>query len=121
MAARAALSTPSSRRRVLLRAMFASRIVSYAFMAMGTASSGALDGWSAVGTNALFAHFIGDEIGSHAIWISSFAYYVYHLVQWPFEKRDEDGRRPKPGKYLLTNLIFPLVLWTLTIGCVRML
>ena len=54
VAARAALSTPSSRMRVLLRAMFASRIVSYAFTAMGTASCGACDGWSAVGTNALF-------------------------------------------------------------------
>ena len=62
MAARAALSTPSSRRRVLLRAMFASRIVSYAFMAMGTASSGALDGWSAVEVIALFD--VGKTIGS---------------------------------------------------------
>ena len=72
-----------------------------------------------IGTNALFAHFIGDEIGSHAIWISSFAYYVYHLVQWPFEKRDEQGRLPKLGKYVLVNLVFPIVLCPLPIGCVR--
>jgi|TARA_B100000073_G_scaffold296526_1_gene261251 hypothetical protein len=41
--------------------MFASRIVSYAFMAMGTASSGALDGWSAVGTNALFETSVNES------------------------------------------------------------
>ena len=54
VAARAALSTPSSRMRVLLRATFVSRIVSYAFTAMGMASCGAFDGWLAVGANALF-------------------------------------------------------------------
>ena len=72
-----------------------------------------------IGTNALFAHFIGDDIGSHAIWISSLAYYVYHLVAWPFEERHEEGRLPNLGKFILVHLIFPLVLLTLPLGCAR--
>ena len=72
-----------------------------------------------IGTNALFAHFIGGDIGSHAIWISTVSFYVYHLVQWPFEKRDEEGRLPPLGKYVLQMLVFPLVMWTLFVGCVR--
>ena len=72
-----------------------------------------------IGTNALFAHFIGDDSGSHAIWISSFAYYVYHLVQWPFEKRREKGWLPKLWKYVLEMLVYPLVAWTLLVGCVK--
>ena len=72
-----------------------------------------------IGTNALLAHIIGDEIGSHAVWISSVGYYVYHVVQWPFEKRDKDGRLPNLGEYVLKMFVFPLVLWTVLIGCVE--
>ena len=72
-----------------------------------------------IGTNALFARFIGGDIGSHAIWISTLAYYVYHLVAWPFMKRDEEGQLPKLGPYVLKNLLFPLLLWTVPLGCAK--
>ena len=51
-------------------------------------------------------------------WISSLSVYVYHLVHWPFEKRDEEGRLPKIGKYVLETLVYPLNIRTAPVGCV---
>ena len=69
-----------------------------------------------VATHAVVVGKTGGEIGSHAIWMSFVAYYVYHVVMWPLCERDEEGNLPKPGAFLLESLMYPFIMWLVPLG-----
>ena len=70
-----------------------------------------------MGTNALLVVSMDGDVGSHAIWLGSVALYIGYIADWPFMKGDEAGRLPLVP-YLLENLVFPIVIFLLPLGCV---
>ena len=63
-----------------------------------------------VGTWVCLLFVMNGRIGPHAAPIAAFPYYIYHLVAWPFEPR-ENGRLPSCLPWNAQCLVIPVVLY----------
>ena len=63
-----------------------------------------------VGTWVCLLFVTNGRIGPHPALVALFPYYIYHLVAWPFEPR-ENGRLPSCLPWNAQCLVFPVVLY----------